>query len=188
MTQRQAWREWLAGVDPRRLVYLDETGAKTNMTRTFARARKGERAVDYAPHGHWGTTTLVAGVTWESAIAPMVLDGPMDAAAFEAYVGQVLVPALPPGAIVVMDNLSAHKTSAIAPLLRGAGADLWYLPPYSPDFNPIELMWAKVKSSLRAAKARTQDELQDAIAAALKKITPNDTRGFFYHCVVGIVS
>ena len=169
-------------------MYLDETGAKTNMTRTFARARKGERAVDYAPHGHWNTTTLIAGITWESAIAPMVLDGPMDAPSFEAYVEQVLIPSLSPGAIVVMDNLSAHKPAAIARLLRNAGMDLWYLPPYSPDFNPIELMWAKVKSLLRSAKARTRDELQDAIAYALSKITSSDTRGFFCHCLVGIIS
>lgn len=157
------------------------------MTRAFARARKGERAVDYAPQGHWNTTTLVAGITFESAIAPMVLDGPMDAAAFEVYIAHVLIPALPPGAIVVMDNLSAHKSPAIALLLDGAGAQLQYLPPYSPDFNPIELMWSKVKSSLRSTKARTQEQLWDAIATALSEITSNDTLGFFRHCNVGII-
>jgi len=158
------------------------------MTRTFARVRKGERAVDYAPHGHWNTTTLVAAITSESAIAPMVLDGPMDAAAFEAYVEHMLVPALPRESIVVMDNLSAHKSPAIARLLHGAGAELWYLPPYSWDFNPIELMWAKVKSSLRSAKARIQEELGGAIAAALSDITSSDLRGFFHHCGVGIIN
>ncbi len=106
------------------------------MTRAHARARKGKRAVDYAPHGHWNTTTLIAGITCESAVAPMVLDGPMDAPCFEAYVEQMLIPSLSPGAIVVMDNLSAHKPAAIARLLREAGMDGWYLPPYSPDFNP----------------------------------------------------
>jgi transposase len=154
-------------VDPRRLVYLDETGAKTNMTRTFARSQKGVRAVDWAPQGHWSTTTLVAGITYESAIAPMVLDGAMNAAAFEVYVEQVLIPALSSGAIVVMDNLSAHKSSAIARLLAAAGVELWYLPPYSPDFNPIELMWAKVKSFLRSAKARTQEELLEWFSKVL---------------------
>jgi transposase len=158
------------------------------MTRAFARAKKGERAVDYAPHGHWNTTTLVAGVSWQSAVAPMVLDGPMDAAAFEAYVGQVLVPALPAGAVVVMDNLPAHKSGAVAQLMRDAGLELCYLPPYSPDFNPIELMWAKVKSLLRSVKARSREELHDAIAAALAKISPNDAKGFFYHCGVGMIS
>ena len=157
------------------------------MTRAFARARKGERAVDYAPQGHWNTTTLVAGITFESAIAPMVLDGPMDAAAFEAYIEQVLIPALPPNAIVVMDNLSAHKSPAVALLLDGVGAQLQYLPPYSPDFNPIEMMWAKVKSSLRSTKARTQEQLWDAIATALSEITSNDTLAFFRHCNVGII-
>ena len=186
--QREAWRERLRGLNPHRLIYLDETGAKTNMTRAFARARKGERAVDYAPHGHWNTTTLVAGVTLESPIAPMILDGPMDTAAFEAYVEHMLVPALPPASIVVMDNLSAHKSPAIARLLHGAGAELWYLPPYSFDFNPIEPMWAKVKSSLRRAKARTQEELWDAVATALSEITSNDIRGFFHHCGVGIIN
>lgn len=158
------------------------------MTRAFARARKGARAVDYTPQGRWNTTTLVAAITWDSPIAPMVLDGPMDAVAFEAYVEYVLIPALPDGAIVVMDNLSAHKSPAIARLLNGAGMQLLYLPPYSPDFNPIELMWAKVKNFLRSAKARTQEELWDAIAAALSEITSNDTHGFFCHCTVGIIS
>jgi transposase len=158
------------------------------MTRAFARARKGERAVDYAPHGHWNTTTLVAGVTLESPIDPMILDGPMDTAAFEAYVEHMLVPAIPRGSIVVMDNLSAHKSPAIARLLHGAGAELWYLPPYSCDFNPIEPMWAKVKSSLRRAKARIQEELWDAIAAALSEVTSSDLRGFFRHCGVGIIN
>lgn len=186
--RRQAWRRWLATVNPRRLVYLDETGAKTNMTRLFARAQKGQRAVDYAPHGHWATTTLVAAVTWESAIAPMVLDGPMDTAAFEAYVEHVLVPALPPESIVVMDNLSSHKSTTITRLLYNAGADLHYLPPYSPDYNPAEPMWSKVKSALRSAQARTQEGLYDAIATALSAITPQDTAGFFCHCSVGIIS
>lgn len=158
------------------------------MTRAFARARKGQRAIDYAPHGHWNTTTLVAAITLESALAPMVLDGPMDTLAFEAYVEQVLIPALPAHAIVVMDNLSPHKPSAIPRLLREAGAELWYLPPYSPDLNPIELMWAKVKSALRRAKARTQEELCGAIASALAQVTPRDTYGFFCHSLVGIIN
>jgi transposase len=186
--QRQAWRQWLASVDIRRLICLDETGAKTNMTRLFGRARKGQRVVDYTPHGHWNTTTLVAAITSESPIAPMVLDGPMDGAAFEAYVVQVLIPALPAGAIVVMDNLSAHKSPAIARLLHDAGAVVRYLPPYSPDFNPIEMMWSKVKSILRRTKARTQEALYDAVGAALSEITPNDINGFFCHACVGIIN
>lgn len=167
---------------------MDETGAKTNMARVFARAKKGKRAVDYAPQGHWNTTTLVAAITWKSAIAPMILDGPMDSDAFKAYVAEMLIPVLPAGAIVVMDNLSAHKSSAITRLFQGAGVELMYLPPYSPDFNPIEMMWAKVKSFLRSAMARTQDDLGTAIADALSQISPSDTSGFFRHCGVGIIN
>lgn len=173
------WRKKLADDDAHRLVFLDETGAKTNMTRLFARARRGERAADYAPHGHWNTTTLVAAMTHTAAIAPMVLDGPMDGDAFAAYVEQVLIPELPPTAIVVMDNLWAHKAPRIAQLLTDAGAELRYLPPYSPDLNPIEQMWSKVKNHLRGAKARSQSELNDAIAVALRTISSDDTRGFF---------
>jgi transposase len=158
------------------------------MTRRFARAEKGERAVDHAPQGHWNTTTLVAAITRQAAIAPMVMDGPMTALAFEMYVGQMLVPALPRGAIVVMDNLSAHKTPAIARLLEEAGFELRYLPPYSPDFNPIEMMWSKVKSFLRGAKARLEEDLWAAIAKALAAITANDARAFFCHCGVGLIS
>lgn len=175
-------------VDVRRLVCLDETGAKTNMTRLYGRARKGERVIDFAPHGHWNTSTLVAALTWQAPIAPMVLDGPMDAAAFKAYVEQMLIPALPADAIVVMDNLSAHKAPAIPRLLRDAGAELKYLPPYSPDFNPIEPMWSKVKTWVRAAKPRTQEALHTTIATALEAVTPTDIHGFFSHCFVGIIS
>lgn len=158
------------------------------MTRAFGRAKKGKRVVDYAPHGHWNTTTLVGAMTWECAIAPMVLDGPMDAEAFEAYLTQVLIPELPTDAIVVMDNLSAHKCAAVARLLQEAGAHLRYLPPYSPDLNPIEQMWSKVKSSLRKAKARTQEKLVEAIAQALSEVTSNDTQGFFGDSGVCIIS
>lgn len=178
---------WLATVDVRRLVCLDETGAKTNMTRLYGRARKGARVVEYVPQGHWNTSTLVAALTRRAPIAPMVLDGPMDTAAFKAYVEQMLIPALPAEAIVVMDNLSAHKAPAIAHLLHDAGAELRYLPAYSPDFNPIEAMWSKVKTAVRAAKPRTQDALHITIASALDDITPTDIHGFFCHSFVGII-
>jgi transposase len=158
------------------------------MTRAYARTRKGQRAVDFAPQGHWHTTTLVGAITTEAAIAPMILEGPMDSAAFEAYIEHVLIPALPPDSIVVMDNLSSHKSSAVARLLENANAELLYLPPYSPDFNPIENMWSKIKTFLRSAKARTREELYEAIASAFARITSDDTNGFFYHSVVGIIS
>lgn len=181
MAQRQAFSEKVSFVDPSLLVFIDETGAKTNMTRLYARARKGERALDYAPHGHWSTTTLVAALTSEGAKAPMVLDGPMDRACFEACVEQVLIPATAPGSIIVMDNLAAHKSSAVGQMLQEAGIELWYLPPYSPDFNPIELMWLKVKATLRSAKARTEKALTDVIAQALEEVTPEQSHNFFCH-------
>jgi transposase len=177
----------MAGVDPHRLVFLDETGAKTDMTRAYARAQKGQRVIDFAPGGHWNTTTLVAGLRRHGAVAPMVLDGPMDSLAFAAYVEQLLIPALPVGAIVVLDNLSAHKSPRIAPLLQEAGIELRYLPPYSPDLNPIEQMWSKVKNHLKAIKARTQETLMEAIGEAIAKVTPKDANRFFLHCGVGII-
>ena len=186
--QRRLWKEKIAGVDPSRFVFLDETGAKTNMTRPYARARKGERATAYAPHGHWHTTTLVAGLTLAGAIAPMVLDGAMDRLSFEAYVAQCLAPTLPPGAILIMDNLSAHKSAAITQLIENAGATLWYLPPYSPDYNPIEQMWSKVKASLKHVCARTHDALGEAIALALDAVSPEDSQSLFRHCAVGVES
>jgi transposase len=174
-------------VDLSRLVFLDETGAKTNMTRAYARSRKGRRATDYAPHGHWNTTTLVAAITRETTKAPMLLDGAMDGDAFAAYVEQALIPSLPPGSIVVMDNLSAHKPPAISRLLSEAGIELRYLPPYSPDFNPIEPMWSKVKSILRRIQPRTEEALTDAVATALREVTPSDIRGYFFHSCVSII-
>ncbi len=142
--------------------------------------------MDFTPHGHWNTTTLVAALSQGGALAPWVLEGPMDTASFEVYIEQVLIPQLPPNAIVIMDNLSAHKSSRTESLLHQVGAQLKYLPAYSPDFNPIELMWSKVKNYLKSAKARTQDALFRAIGEALETITSKDAAGFFLHCNVGI--
>jgi transposase len=184
--QREAWLEWLAQADGERLAFLDETGAKTNMTRLYARSKKGARAIDFVPHGHWNTTTLVAAITLEGPLAPMLLDGPMDRDAFEAYLDQVLIAQLLPGTTLVMDNLSAHKSRHIEDALKKAGINLLYLPPYSPDFNPIEPMWAKVKNSVRGDKPRTTEELDNAVAKALGQVTSKDAKGFFQHCFVGI--
>ena len=179
---------WLATVDPRRLVFLDETGAKTDLTRLYARSRRGLRAVAYTPQGHWQTTTLVAAINSERVIAPLVLDGPMDGASFEAYVEQLLVAALPTGSIVVMDNLSAHRMPRVVQLFEQAEIAVRFLPPYSPDFNPIEPMWSKVKAILRRIEARDQEALFQAVATALAEVTPNDLRGYFFHSVVGILN
>lgn len=188
MAERERWCQRIAHVDPRRIVFLDETGAKTNMTRLYGRAHGGARVRDYAPHGHWNTTTLVAVVGWAGPAAPMVLDGPMDSAAFEAYVAEVLLPILQPGMIVVMDNLSPHKRSKIVSLIEEAKAEVWCLPPYSPDFNPIELMCSKVKTHLRAAKARSKEALWEATARALDAVTSQDAAAWFRHCGVCVIT
>jgi transposase len=179
---REAWREKAAGVDLRRLVFLDESGAKTNMTRLYGRSFDGQRVTDRAPHGHWCTTTMLSSVRLDGSTAPMVIEGPTDADVFEAYVEQVLAPSLGPGDIVVMDNLSPHKTSAVAEAIEATGAEVWFLPPYSPDLNPIEKMWSKIKAFLRKAKARTYEALVGAIGAALATVTASDAFHWFQSC------
>ena len=166
----------------RRLKFIDESGAHLGLTRLFGRAAPGERVVDASP-GHSGPHyTLVATLGWQAVQAPWVLKGTMDGTAFAAYVEHVLTPTLRRGDIVVLDNLSAHKGERIRQLIEGRGARLEYLPPYSPDFNPIELCWAKIKTALRAAKARTLDALLDAVAEALRSISRSDVRAWFAHC------
>lgn len=157
------------------------------MTRQYGRARPGQRVVDCTPHGHWKTTTMLAGLRLDGPVAPMVIDSPTDADVFTAYVQQVLVPSLRPGDIVVADNLSPHKIPCIRALIESAGAELWYLPPYSPDLNPIEPMWSKVKAWLRKVKARTLDALIEAIADALSHVTAHDALGWFQHSGYGTI-
>jgi transposase len=188
MEARERWLRRVALTDLQQIVFLDETGAKTNMTRLYGRAQRGRRVKDHTPHGHWKTTTLVATVGCMGASAPMVLDGSMDGAAFEAYVEQVLCPTLKPGMIVVMDNLRPHKTSKVLSLVKEVGADIWFLPPYSPDLNPIELMWSKVKTYLRAIKARSKEGLWEAIGHALDTVTKEDSEAWFRRCCVGIIN
>lgn len=149
------------------------------MARVFGRAARGRRCMARVPHGHWKTTTLTAGLRIDGLVAPMLLDGPMDGAAFLAYVGQVLVPTLRPGDTVIMDNLPAHKVAGVREAIEAAGAQLLYLPPYSPDLNPIEMAFAKLKSILRATAARTVDGLWQAIADALQRFTPDECAHYF---------
>lgn len=151
------------------------------MARLYGRSRRGTRCRAPIPHGHWSTTTFTAGLRASGLSAPMVLDGPMNGAAFRAYVEQVLVPTLDPGDIVVMDNLAAHKNAAIRAAIEAAGARLLYLPPYSPDLNPIEMAFAKLKAFLRKAAARTLDELWDAIQSALSAFTADECASFLRH-------
>lgn len=180
--QREAWRQKAAGLDVRRLVFLDESGAKTNMTRLYARSFDGERVVDATPHGHWCTTTMLSAMRLDGSTAPMVIEGPTDAEVFEAYVGQVLLQSLRPGDIVVMDNLAPHKKPGVIAAIQAAGAEVWFLPPYSPDFNPIEKMWSKIKAFLRKAKARTWEALLAAIKEALQDVSASDARNWFQSC------
>jgi transposase len=176
---RQMWFDDQPDLDPDRLVFIDETGATTKMARLRGRAVKGERCRASVPHGHWKTTTFTAGLRRSGMMAPMILDGAMDGQAFLAYVEQVLVPELEAGDVVVMDNLPAHKVAGVRKAIEAAGAHLLYLPPYSPDFNPIENAFSKLKAILRKAAARTVDDLWDAIAQALPAFTPHECTNYF---------
>lgn len=171
-----------SGLDPRKLVFIDETWAKTNMTRTRGRAPLGERLVAAVPHGHWKTTTLIAALGHAGVRCAATLGGAVDRDAFEAFVAQVLVPALAPGDVVVMDNLSSHKGPRVRAMVEAAGASVLYLPAYSPDLNPIELAFAKLKQLLRSAGHRTVGALWSDVQRMLDRITPDDARGFFRHC------
>ena len=152
------------------------------MTRLRGRAKGGQRLVDSTPHGHWCTTTMISSIRMDGSTACMAIDGATDKEVFREYVRHVLLPTLRSGDIVVLDNLGAHKDAEAIRLIESAGAEIWFLPPYSPDLNPIEKMWSKVKEFLRNAKARTEELLFDAIAAALKTITSEDAQGWFSSC------
>jgi transposase len=168
-------------MDPHAFVFLDETGVTTNMARRYGWSPRGERLVDAAPHGHWKTTTFLAGLRSTGIIAPLVLDGPMTGEAFLAYVRQFLAPELKPGDVVVMDNLAAHKGAGVAEAVKAAGASILYLPPYSPDVNPIEQVFAKLKALLRKAAARTRDTLWDTIGSLLDAFSPAECRNYLEH-------
>jgi transposase len=179
---RQEWWRRVANVDLGRLVFLDETGAKTCMTRAYGRAEGGHRVVDHAPAGHWSTTTLLSSLRQDARSAAMVIEGSTDAEVFRAYIQQVLVPILRVGDIVVMDNLSPHKGPSIEAMIRAAGAEAWYLPPYRRDYNPVEQLRSKVKAFLRKAKARTSQALLTAVGQALRTVTSDDVSGWYAHC------
>jgi len=179
VAQRAAWRALQPEIGIDRLVFIDETGASTKMARLYGRSLRGTRCVAPIPHGHWQTTTFVGALRATGMTAPMVLDGAMDGAAFEAYVKEVLASTLRPGDIVVMDNLPAHKRAQIRIAIEAAGAQLMYLPPYSPDLNPIEMAFAKLKAALRKAAARSLEALWQAIAQALTTFTPQECSNFF---------
>lgn len=176
---REAWFTEQPDLDPKRLVFIDETGTSTKMARLRGRSPRGERCRAAIPHGHWKTTTFVGALRLSGMTAPMTLDGAMHGAAFLAYVEQVLGPTLRRGDIVVMDNLPAHKAGGVREAIENAGARLLYLPPYSPDFNPIEQAFAKLKTLLRGIAARTVTALWQAIADALDAFTPDESANYF---------
>jgi len=176
--KRERWKRYQARLDPRRLVFIDETWAKTNMTRTHGRCAKGQRLVDKVPHGHWKTLTFLAALRCDAITAPFVLDGPINGDWFLAYVEQVLIPTLKPGDVVVMDNLGSHKGKAVRRAIRQAGAHLLFLPPYSPDLNPIEQVFAKLKTLLRKAAERTVEATWRRIGKLLDHFSADECANY----------
>ena len=170
--------------DFNQFVFLDESSAKTNMTRLCGRAPVGQRCHFSAPHGHWHTTTLLSAIRSTGVIeeASIVFDGPTDAIVFRGYVEQCLAPSLTPGDIVVMDNLSSHKVAGVREAIESVGASVWYLPPYSPDMNPIEKMWSKIKTWLRRVAARTAEGLLHAVGDAFRAVDAEECRAYFKSC------
>jgi transposase len=177
--RRRAWFEAQPALDPDRLVFIDETEASTKMARRYGRSPCGARCRAPVPHGHWKTTTFVGALRVDGMTAPMILDGAMHGAAFTAYIEQVLVPTLRPGDIVVMDNLPAHKPAAVRKAIERAGAELRFLPAYSPDFNPIEMAFSKFKAFLNKHAPRTVDHLWQVIAQGIDIFTPDECKNYF---------
>ena len=171
----------MTGLDVERLVFIDETWTATNFTRLRGRAPRNERLIDKAPHGHWKTTTFIAALRCDRLTAPVVIDGALDGPLFLAYVRQQLVPTLQAGDVVVMDNLACHKVAGVRQAIEAAEATVCYLPPYSPDFNPIENAFAKLKAHMRKSAARTLDALERAAANALPQFKPDECANFFAH-------
>ena len=169
-------------IDASRLVFLDESGAKTNFTRLRGRCPVGERLICKVPAGHWSTTTMVAAIRLGGAIAGAVVKGPMDGDVFVAWIREALLPGLRLGDIVVMDNLPAHKGAQLRQMIEARHCELWLLPGYSPDLNPIEMMWSKVKQLVRKAEPRTFETLAQAVFSAMDAVTAADAAGFFKHC------
>ena len=176
---RKAWLEAQPGMDAEKLVFVDETWASTSMTRCYGRAPKGQRCIGSAPLGNWKTTTFVGALRHDRLTAPMVADEPIDGEMFLAWIQQFLCPTLQPADIVILDNLSSHKVAGVRQAIEAAGATLLYLPPYSPDLNPIEKLFSKLKALLRKAAKRSVDELWTEIGALLNTIPPTECTNYF---------
>jgi transposase len=168
------------------LIFLDESGVTTSMTRLYARSQGGGRICETTPGGHWKIMTILGAMSLRGMIASMTIEEATDGDIFLAYVEHILCPALKHGDVVVMDNLSSHKVKGVRQLIEKAGAEVLYLPPYSPDLNPIEKAWSKLKQILRSAKARTKEALEKAIADAIRMITPENAKAWFNHCINGL--
>ncbi len=181
MRKRRLWQRYQGRVNPSRLVFVDETWAKTNMTRTHGRAPRGQRLVARVPHGHWTTMTFVAALRSDRIDAPCVLDGPINGRIFLAWVVQFLIPTLRPGDIVILDNLGSHKGAAVRNAIRAAGAHLLFLPPYSPDLNPIEQVFAKLKTLLRKADERSIAAVWHRIGTLLDAFSPHECANYLRH-------
>jgi transposase len=176
---RLIWKNWQKTCDPSKLVFLDETGARTDMIRRYGRAKGGARCLDDAPGGHWKTMTFIAGLRIDEISAPWCLDGPMNGRVFKTYLETQLAPTLAPGDIVIADNLSAHKVAGVKEIVEAHGASIMYLPAYSPDLNPIEQVFAKLKSLLRKAMARSYDALWKAIGKLLDAFSKQECKNYF---------
>lgn len=176
--RRRQWRQRQASIDPARLVFIDETWTKTNMAPLRGWARRGARLRDHVPCGRWRTLTFIAALRHDRITAPCLLDGPINGESFRAYVEQILLPTLRAGDVVVMDNLGSHKGNAVRETIRSAGARRLFLPAYSPDLNPIEQVFAKLKTLLRKARARTSDAVNDAIAALLPAFSSQECANY----------
>jgi transposase len=182
---RQVWSEAQKSLDPRRLVFVDETWASTNMAPRYGRCEKGKRLIAHVPFGHWKTTTLIAALRHDGVTAPCVFDGPINGEKFRAYVEQILVPTLKPGDLVLMDNLNSHKVAGVRQAIEAAGAERQFLPPYSPDMDPIEQVFSKVKNTLRKMARRTVDALWNAVGVAIDEVSPTECINYFQNAGYG---
>jgi len=177
--RRRRWKAWQGRLDPRRLVFIDETWVRTNMAPLRGWGPKGKRLRGFAPHGRWRTLTFLGALRCDRLTAPCVFDGPINGICFRAYVEQLLIPTLAPGDIVVMDNLGSHKSKAVRQALRAAGARLWFLPKYSPDLNPIEQSFAQIKHWMRLAQKRSSEDVWQHIGHLVGTITPDQCANYF---------
>ena len=179
--KRKEWKQFQKTVNPQKLVFIDESGVNTGMTRLYGRALKNERVLDAVPDVRFARTTVLSSVRMDGTIVPCVFDDALNGDIFKEYIKQFLIPTLKPGDIIVMDNLSSHKVNGVVDMIEAVGAKVKFLPPYSPDFNPIELMWSKMKAIVRKLKIRSKEPLDDAIATALNDVSVPDIVNWFAH-------